>query len=164
MHGPTLPGAPFAHRLGIPRGSRRSSSLAGAIVSTVPGRGSGITGSVIAGVVFALTALYLVRSHSPITYTVAICIFMFSWPILYAALFAAVAVADTVGTATLSLSPAMSASFALGPLIGGKLIARHGFQSLQYLGLMGALAALLCLLPSRLARRASIAQSESGHE
>lgn len=148
-----------AHNVDVALSACTLGGLVGSIVTMFPSKR---LGTVLPLTVFALLsvgALCVVRSSNAAVFIAALSAFMFAWPAFAALQFAAIAAADTVGTATISMSAANYAGFAIGPYLGGQLVVHYGFGTLQYLGIGGVLLALISLLPLRIGRDARA----SGH-
>ena len=139
-----------AHNVDVALSACTLGGLVGSIVTMFPSKR---LGTVLPLTVFALLsvgALCVVRSSNAAVFIAALSAFMFAWPAFAALQFAAIAAADTVGTATISMSAANYAGFAIGPYLGGQLVVHYGFGTLQYLGIGGVLLALISLLPLRI--------------
>ncbi len=111
--------------------------------------GSRVTGlrSLMMGVAANLAGALAVTSGDYLTYTVAICVFYVSLPIIATCQFAAIARADPSGRAAVYVSTATFGGFALGPYIGGILAERLGFIGVQVLDMVMILFSAVTLIP-----------------
>ena len=106
--------------------------------------------SLLALTVGALTNLagtLAVMSADHRTYTVAICLFYVSLPIIATCQFGAIARADPTGRTAVYASTATFGGFAIGPYLGGILVERFGFAALQALDIGMVIFAAITLLP-----------------
>ena len=135
--------------------------LLGSVATMFPSERLGVVAPLTACAVLSIGALSVVQSPNAAVFIASLSAFMFAWPAFASLQFAAIAAADTVGTATISMSAANYAGFAIGPYLGGELVVRYGFETVQYLGMGGVLLALISLLPLCLGRRARLSNPTS---
>jgi predicted MFS family arabinose efflux permease len=122
----------------------------GAIVTMFPSKRLGVVLPLTVSALLSVVGVCLMRSSNPELYFFALCAFTFAWLAFATVQFAVIAAADTAGTATVSMSAAWYAGFAIGPYLAGELVVRYGFRSVQILGIAGVLIALFSLLPLRI--------------
>ena len=153
----------FMERMGLASGlSAQNVNLAvsacalagvfGAVVMLVPSSRMGVVMPLTITALMSVAAVAVMQTSSPVLFTAALCAFAFSWLAFSTVQFAVIAQADTAGTATISMSAAWYAGFAIGPYLAGALVDTHGFVPVQVLGIAGVLLALLSLLPLRVKR------------
>jgi MFS transporter, DHA1 family, inner membrane transport protein len=151
----------FMERMGLAAGlSAQNVNLAvsacalagvlGAVVMLVPSSRMGVVMPLTITALMSIAGVAVMQTSSPALFTAALCAFAFSWLAFSTVQFAVIAEADTAGTATISMSAAWYAGFAIGPYLAGALVDRHGFVPVQVLGIAGVLLALFSLLPLRI--------------
>jgi predicted MFS family arabinose efflux permease len=153
----------FMERMGMSSGiSERDVNLAvsactlagvlGAVVTMFPSRRLGVLIPLTLSALLSVASVCLMRTASPGLFIAALCGFTFAWLAFATVQFAVIAAADRAGTATIGMSTAWYAGFAIGPYLSGALVVKYGFAPVQVLGVAGVLLALLSLLPLRTPR------------
>jgi predicted MFS family arabinose efflux permease len=122
----------------------------GAVVTMFPSKRLGVVLPLTASAALSVAGCLGMRSADPTVYLAALAAFTFAWLAFATVQFAAIAEADTAGTATISMSAAWYAGFAVGPYLAGELVVKYGYSSVQFLGIVGVLFALASVLPLRL--------------
>jgi predicted MFS family arabinose efflux permease len=122
----------------------------GAVVTMFPSKRLGVVLPLTASAALSVAGCLGMRSPEPTVYLAALVAFTFAWLAFATVQFAAIAEADTAGTATISMSAAWYAGFAVGPYLAGELVVKYGYSSVQFLGIVGVVFALVSLLPLRL--------------
>ncbi|RPI46429.1 MAG: MFS transporter [Betaproteobacteria bacterium] len=111
--------------------------------------GSRVTsfGALLLGVAANVLGASAVFAAKPWLYTVAICFFYFSLPIIATCQFGAIARADTTGRAAVYASTATFGGFALGPYLGGMLVEQLGYVGVQWLDIIMIILTAVTLVP-----------------
>jgi predicted MFS family arabinose efflux permease len=125
----------------------------GAVVTMFPSKRLGVVLPLAASAALSVAGCLEMRSSNPTMYLAALAAFTFAWLAFATVQFAVIAEADAIGTATVSMSAAWYAGFAVGPYLSGELVVKYGYGSVQLLGVVGVLFALVSLLPLRLRMR-----------
>jgi predicted MFS family arabinose efflux permease len=119
----------------------------GAVVTLFPSKRLGLFLPLTLSTLLSVGAVGVMRAANPGVFAAALSVFTFTWLSFSTLQFAAIAKADTVGTATIAMSAAWYGGFTIGPYLAGELVVRYGFISVQYLGIGGVVTALLSLIP-----------------
>ncbi len=109
----------------------------------------------LGSVLLTFGALCILRSPNPWLYGAAICGFYFCLPIFASYQFGVIARADESHRAAVLLSAATFGGFAFAPYLGGQLVERFGYSSLQWLDAVFMTASLATLAPLLRARSAA---------
>jgi MFS transporter, DHA1 family, inner membrane transport protein len=107
----------------------------------------GVVRPLVISALATVLAVCFMRTNSAVTYMAALSVFTFAWMIFATLQFAVITAADPVGTATIGMSAAWYAGFAIGPYLAGSLFALYGFRPVLYMGVFGSLVALVSVLP-----------------
>ncbi len=121
--------------------------ILGAAAAIVVTHRVGMVTPLVLSALAAVVSICFMRTSSPIVYAVALSVFTFAWMIFATLQFAVIAEADPVGTATIGMSAAWYAGFAIGPYVAGALFALYGFRPVLYMGVLGSVIALVSVLP-----------------
>jgi predicted MFS family arabinose efflux permease len=129
--------------------------LFGALLMLFPSRRLGVLLPLTITTIMSVIGVSLMQTSSAVLFVAALCAYTFAWLAFSTVQFAVIAEADTAGTATISMSAAWYAGFAIGPYLAGALVERFGFVPVQVLGVAGALLAFFSLLPLRIRHHAA---------
>jgi predicted MFS family arabinose efflux permease len=121
--------------------------ILGAAASIVVTYRIGIITPLVISALAAVVSVCYMRSNSAGVYAIALSVFTFAWMIFATLQFAVIAAADPVGTATIGMSAAWYAGFAIGPYMAGALFNAYGFRPVIYMGVLGSAIALISVLP-----------------
>jgi predicted MFS family arabinose efflux permease len=119
----------------------------GAVVTLFPSKRLGVVLPLTLSALVSVASVGVMRVANPTVFFAALSAFTFTWLSFSTLQFAAIAKADTVGTATIAMSAAWYGGFTIGPYLAGELVGRYGFASVQILGIGGVVLALLSLVP-----------------
>lgn len=121
--------------------------ILGAAASIVVTYRIGVVTPLVISALAAVVSVCFMRTSSAGIYAAALSVFTFAWMIFATLQFAVIAAADPVGTATIGMSAAWYAGFAIGPYLAGALFAVYGFRPVLYMGVLGSAIALISVLP-----------------
>jgi predicted MFS family arabinose efflux permease len=127
--------------------------LFGALLMLFPSQRLGVLAPLTVTTIMSVIGISLMQTSNAPLFVAALCAYTFAWLAFSTVQFAVIAQADTAGTATISMSAAWYAGFAIGPYLAGALVERFGFVPVQVLGVAGALLAFFSLLPLRIKQR-----------
>jgi predicted MFS family arabinose efflux permease len=142
-----------AHSVNMAVSACALAGLFGALLMLFPSRRLGVLLPLTITTIMSVVGISLMQTSSAVLFVAALCAYTFAWLAFSTVQFAVIAEADTAGTATISMSAAWYAGFAIGPYLAGALVERFGFVPVQVLGVAGALLAFFSILPLRTVNR-----------